>query len=219
MQTLELLLIEASPRQANATSSQLGRRLAGALQEHCGCAVVVTERHLGARPLPPLSAEYAESLLLPYEEALERYGEHLELTDALVAELERADLVVIASPVHNFTVPAALKLWIDLVVRNGVTFKNTPQGKVGLLRDRPVLVAVTSGGAMFREPPIQPDFFRPYLSAALGVIGLRSISYVPATGLAFTAEPLAQASMQADAWIAASLPAFLQQLPAHGQGG
>lgn len=216
MKTLELLLIEASPRKANATSSQLGRRLVGALQEHCGCAVTLTERHLGARPLPPLSAEYAESLLLPYDEALARYGEHLELSDELVSELERADLVVIASPVHNFTLPAALKLWIDLVVRNGVTFNITPEGKVGLLRDRPVLVAVTSGGAMFRDPPKQPDFFRPYLSAALGVIGLRSISYVPATGLAFAEEPLVQAAGEADAWVAASLQGFLQSVPGQG---
>lgn len=210
MGTLELLLIEASPRKANATSSQLGRRLAGALQEQCGSTVTLTERHLGAQPLPPMSAEYAESLLLPYDEALDRYGEHLELSDELVAELERADIVVIASPVHNFTVPAALKLWIDMVVRNGVTFRNTPEGKVGLLRDRPVLVAVTSGGAMFRDPPKQPDFFRPYLSAALGVVGLRNISYVQATGLAFVDEPLAQAASAADAWISASLAGFLQ---------
>lgn len=216
MKTLELLLIEASPRKANATSSRLGHRLVGALQEQCGCEIVLTERHLGNQPLPPLSAEYAESLLLPYEEALTRYGEHLDVSDELVAELERADLVVITSPVHNFTVPAALKLWIDLVVRNGVTFKATPEGKIPLLRDRPVLVAVTSGGAMFRDPPRQPDFFRPYLSAALGVVGLHSVSYVQATGLSFADQPLAQAASQADAWIAASLPAFLATLNASG---
>lgn len=207
---MELLLIEASPRKDHATSSQLGRRLAGALQEHCGHTVTLTERHLGSQPLAPLSAEYAESLLLPYDEAVQRYGAHLAQSDELVAELDRADMVVIASPVHNFTVPAALKLWIDLVVRNGVTFRNTPEGKVGLLRDRPVLVAVTSGGAMFRDPSKQPDFFRPYLSAALGVVGLHSVSYVPATGLAFAEQPLAQAASAADAWIAASLQDFLR---------
>ncbi|GAB2879069.1 FMN-dependent NADH-azoreductase [Pseudoduganella ginsengisoli] len=211
---MELLLIEASPR--HATSSLLGRRLAGALQEHCGRAVTLTERQLGRQPLAPLSAEYAESLLLPIDEARERYGAHLAQSDELVAELERADMVVIASPVHNFTVPAALKLWLDLVVRNGVTFKNTPEGKVGLLRDRPVLVAVTSGGAMFRDPPKQPDFFRPYLSAALGVVGLHSVSYVSATALAFTEQPLAHAASAADAWIAASLQGFLRNVPDQG---
>lgn len=218
MKALELLLIEASPRQANATSSLLGRRLAGALQEHCGRPVTLTERHLGAQPLPPLSAGYAESLRLPHSEAQERYGAHLAVSEELIAELDRADMVVIASPVHNFTVPAALKLWIDLVVRNGVTFKNTPEGKVGLLRDRPVLVAVTSGGAMFRDPPKQPDFFRPYLSAALGVVGLHSLHYVHATNLAFVEQPLAHAASAADAWIAASLQDFLHSVPVHRQG-
>lgn len=54
--------------------------------------------------------------------------------------------------------------------RFGEALATTERGKVGLLRDRPTVIAVTSGGAMFREPAIQPDFFRPYLSAVLGVI-------------------------------------------------
>lgn len=78
---------------------------------------------------------------------------------------------------------------IDHGRQNGVTHKKTPEGKVGLLRDRPVLATVTSGGAMFRDPPKQPDFFRPYLNAVLGVIGLHSISYVQAIGLAFADHP------------------------------
>ncbi len=212
MKPLELLLIEASPRKANATSSELGRRLVTVLKEQTGRTISVTERHLGKQPLPPLSAEYAESLLLPHAEALVRFGDHLNVSDDLVTELKRSSVVVIATPVHNFTIPAALKLWIDLVVRNGVTFKNTPEGKVGLLRDRPVLVAVTSGGAMFRDPPKQPDFFRPYLNAALGVIGLHSISYVQATGLAFVDHPLDQVTSQVDAWSASSLKGFIQSL-------
>jgi FMN-dependent NADH-azoreductase len=213
MKPLELLLIEASPRKANATSSELGRRLVTVLKEQTGRTISVTERHLGKQPLPPISFEYAESLLLPYVEALVRFGDHLNVSDDLVTELERSDVVVIATPVHNFTVPAGLKLWIDLVVRNGVTFKNTPKGKVGLLRDRPVLVAVTSGGAMFRDPPKQPDFFRPYLNAVLGVIGLHSISYVQATGLAFADHPLDQVASQVDAWSASPLTGFIQSLP------
>jgi FMN-dependent NADH-azoreductase len=136
----------------------------------------MTERHLGKQPLPPISGEYAESLLLPQVEALVRFGDHVNVSEDLVTELARSDAVVVATPVHNFTVPAALKLWIDLVVRNGVTYMNTPEGKVGLLRERPVLVAVTSGGAMLCDPPKQSDFFRLYFTAAFGIIGLHGMS-------------------------------------------
>jgi FMN-dependent NADH-azoreductase len=73
----------------------------------------------------------------------------------------------------------------------------TGDGKFGLLRDRPTFVAVTSGGAMFREPPVQPDFFRPYLSAVLGVIGIMDITYLSATRLAGLDAPLE--SVEADA--------------------
>jgi len=208
MNKLRMLLIESSPRKT-ATSAALGRRLVAAITERSGRQVALVERNLAARPLPPMSAEYAESLLLPPAEAKVRYGEALDVSDELIAELNWADVLVIAAPVHNFTVPASLKLWIDLVVRNGVTFQATPEGKKGLLRDRPVLVAVACGGAMFSEPPKQPDFFRPYLNAALGVTGLRDISYVPATGLAFTDQPFEQAAAQADAWIDEGLASFV----------
>jgi len=68
--------------------------------------------------------------------------------------------VVIATPVHNYTVPSALKTWIDHIVRVRRTFNITPNGKVGLLRDRPVFVAVSSGGrysgAHQKTPEVQP---------------------------------------------------------------
>jgi FMN-dependent NADH-azoreductase len=211
MKKLGILLIESSPRNANAsaTSSALGRLLLDAITARSGCEVELVERNIGAQPLPPMSAEYVESVLLPHQEAQARYGDALAVSDELIAELKWADMLVIASPVHNFTVPASLKLWIDLVVRNDVTFRNSPAGKQGLLGDRPTLVAVASGGAMFRDPPKQPDFFRPYLSAALGVIGVRDITYVAATGLAFSEQPLADVESQASAWIDASLAGFL----------
>jgi FMN-dependent NADH-azoreductase len=213
MSKLNMLLIECSPRNANgnATSGALGRRLVEAISARCRREVELVERNIGAQPLPAMSAEYAESLLLPHAEAKARYGAALAVSDELIAELKWADVLVIAAPVHNFTVPAALKLWIDHVVRNHVTFRNTPEGKVGLLEDRPTLVAVSSGGAMFRDPPRQPDFFRPYLSAALGVVGLRDISFVAATGLAFCGQPMVEVESQAKAWIDAGLAGFLQR--------
>ncbi len=54
----------------------------------------------------------------------------------------RSDALLISTPMHNFTVPAALKLWIDFVLRVGRTFKSTAEGKFGLLADRPALVLV-----------------------------------------------------------------------------
>ena len=200
MNSLKLLLLDCSPRRESSTSRHFSQHLLPAMSARLGRDIQITRRNLGSEPLPAITAEYAESLVLPANVAKARYGEALAVSDELIKELDQADMLWISTPVHNFTVPAVLKNWIDLVVRIGVTFASTEKGKVGLLRDRPTFVAVTAGGAMFREPAFQPDFFRPYLTAVLGVIGLKDITFMHATGLASADEPLALVEMKAAQW-------------------
>ena len=98
-------------------------------------------------------------------------------SEELIQELESSDFVVIGTPMHNFTVPSALKAWIDHIVRVRRTFNVTTEGKVGTLRDRPVFVAVSSGGRFSGERARQPDFLTPYLKAILGTIGLHDLTF------------------------------------------
>ena len=84
---------------------------------------------------------------------------------------------------HNFTVPALLKAWIDQVVRFGRTFRSTPEGKIGLLADRPTFVLVASGGYIIGERARQPDFLTPYLTAILGTIGIHDVNFVHIDGM------------------------------------
>ena len=200
MNATNLLLLDCSPRTDNSTNRYFTEHLLPALTARTGGKIQVTRRKIGTEPLPPLTSEYAESLLLSATEAREQYGAALAVSDQLIQELDAADILWISTPVHNFTVPAALKTWIDLVVRRDVTFVATENDKVGLLRDRPTYIAVTSGGAMFHEPPRQPDFFRPYLTTVLGVIGIKDITFVHATGLAFVEEPLTVLEEKAAQW-------------------
>ena len=104
------------------------------------------------------------------------------LSEELIRELESADFVVIGTPMHNLTVPSALKAWIDHVVRARRTFNVTPAGKVGTLRDRPVFVAIASGGRFSGERARQPDFLTPYLKAILGMIGLHDLTFFSVQG-------------------------------------
>jgi FMN-dependent NADH-azoreductase len=201
MNSVRLLLLDCSPRRDNSTSRHFTQHLLPALAARLGRDIQVTRRNLGFEPLPAITADYADSLVLRPAVAKARFGEALTGSDELIQELDCADVLWISTPVHNFTVPAVLKNWIDLVVRLGVTFASTETGKVGLLRDRPTFVAVTSGGAMFREPALQPDFFRPYLTAVLGVIGIKDVTFVHATGLAFAEEPLSLVETRAAQWL------------------
>jgi FMN-dependent NADH-azoreductase len=94
---------------------------------------------------------------------------------------------------HNFTVPAALKLWIDYTLRIHRTFASTPEGKVGLMRDRPSMVIVGSGGVHSGERARQPDFLTPYLRYALGSIGIQSVQFLLLQGLVMGEATVAEA--------------------------
>jgi FMN-dependent NADH-azoreductase len=80
------------------------------------------------------------------------------LSEELIRELESSDFVVISTPMHNLTVPSTLKAWLDHVIRARRTFNIGREGKVGTLRDRPVFVAIASGGRFSGERARQPDF-------------------------------------------------------------
>ncbi len=114
-------------------------------------------------------------------------GAAFAASEVLIEELDRADAVVIATPMHNYSVPAVLKAWIDQIVRIHRSFASTPAGKVGKLRDRPVFAVVASGG-WFTGPsptgtPAQPDFLTPYLRAVLNTIGLMIIHVLALEGV------------------------------------
>ena len=85
---------------------------------------------------------------------------------------------------HNFTVPAALKAWIDQVVRFGRTFRSTPDGKIGLLADRPTYIVIAAGGYFSDKRARQPDHLTPYLKDILETIGIRDLRFITLEGLA-----------------------------------
>ncbi|MGH6617434.1 FMN-dependent NADH-azoreductase [Sphingomonas sp.] len=145
----------------------------------------VTTRDLGRDPLPPVNHDFAESLSSPAALAAVVGTDIFDLSDQLIVELERADILVIGTPMNNFTVPVTLKAWIDQVVRIGRTFMPSPAGKVGLLKDRPVFIAIASGGFFLGDNARQPDFLTPYLTAILGCIGLTDIRFLSLQGAAF----------------------------------
>ena len=140
-------------------------------------------RDLAADPPPFVDADFCSAITDPNGGASAAFS----ASEILIRELEQAAAVVIATPMHNYTVPAVLKAWIDQVVRIHRSFASTPAGKVGRLHDRPVLVVIASGG-WFSGPspagtPAQPDFLTPYLRAVLGTIGLHDIQFLALEGL------------------------------------
>ncbi|KTC62963.1 FMN-dependent NADH-azoreductase [Pseudomonas fluorescens ABAC62] len=178
-----VLLINASPYGQVSHANQLALELVASLRQRYPNLELV-ERDLGANPLPPLGRDYAHALTTttPFDAPL------FEVSEGLIRELERSDVLLIATPLHNFTLAAALKLWIDYVLRIHRTFNSSPEGKFGLLRDRPVHVLVGSGGFHQGERARQPDFLTPYLRHVLNTLGLFDVQFTYLQGLVFGEE-------------------------------
>ena len=75
--------------------------------------------------------------------------------------------------------PSTLKAWIDHIVRIRRTFRSAPEGKIGLLADKPVIVVSAHGGYVGGTPAYQPDFLMPYLRAIFETIGLKQVEFRP----------------------------------------
>jgi FMN-dependent NADH-azoreductase len=188
-QMMKILHVSCSPRGQASESYRLAEKIIGFLLKSEPTAIVVN-RVIGGGAISHIDANYTlaqqSSADLPQEGSISQ-------SEELIQELESSDFVVIGTPMHNFTVPSALKAWIDHVVRVRRTFNATREGKVALLRDRPVFVAVSSGGRYSGERARQPDFLTPYLKAILGVIGLRDLTFFSVEGTAFGPDAVAEA--------------------------
>jgi FMN-dependent NADH-azoreductase len=114
------------------------------------------------------------------EERTAAQRDRLAESDALVAELKGADVVIIGAPTYNFGVPASLKAWIDMIARARLTFRYTGNGPEGLLHGKKAYVIVTSGGVPVDSPF---DFATPYLRHALGFVGITDVEIIAADQL------------------------------------
>lgn len=180
------LFISASPMGASARGHHLARQMLE------GRALI--ERDLSRADFGRITAGYANAIMARADHTDPAFA----ASEMLIAELERTDTLVIATPMHNYTVPAVLKLWIDLVLRAGRSFGFRDAQKVGLLADRPTLVLVSSGGVV-RAGATQPDHLTGYLTDVLATIGIIDLRFVYLEALArpdMAEQALAQAQRE-----------------------
>lgn len=192
---MNILQINSSSRPAGSHSSRLAADIVQQLQASTEKSAL-TLRDLGKAPLPALDEAALQALFTPADQRSPTQAARVAQDDALIAEVQAADVVVLGVPMYNFGVPAALKNWIDAIARAGVTFKYTDKGPIGLLAGKKVYVALARGG-LYRDTPADTQV--PYLKMVLGFLGMTDIQFVYAEGLAMgpDAEKAALASAQA----------------------
>lgn len=149
--------------------------------------------------LPFVNEEWINSNFTASEERSADQKEVLSFSDELVAELQNADHIVIASPIYNFSIPAALKAWVDLIARAGLTFRYTDKGPVGLLEDKKVTLVMASGGVPIGS---EMDMASSYLKFVLGFVGIHDVNVIDASTINYTGD---QSLESAKTQIAASM--------------
>lgn len=196
---MKILQINASARREGANSTKVANRVTERLQA-ANPGATVTLRDLAANPVPALDEAMLGALFTPAEQRSAEQAAAVAGYDALIAELQAHDAIVLGVPMYNFGVPVQLKTWIDAIARAGVTFRYTENGPEGLLKGKKVYVALARGG-IYRDTPADSQV--PYLKGVLGFLGMTDVEFIYAEGLAMGPESADKAFAAAEAAIGA----------------
>ncbi|MEL7738505.1 NAD(P)H-dependent oxidoreductase [Citromicrobium bathyomarinum] len=173
-----ILHVTASIRSGESVSRKLGNQLVEKIGQGTDASIV--NRDLAANDLPLIDADRFAANLTPPAERDEKQQALADVADALIAELQAADTLVLSLPVYNFTMPSTLKAWADLVARAGTTFRYTESGPEGLLTGKKAYVVIASGGTPIGS---EIDFLTPWLRHFLGFLGITDVEIIAADGI------------------------------------
>jgi FMN-dependent NADH-azoreductase len=187
----QILHIASSSNTTSSFSRQLGALTIAELKNVLPDATIV-ERDLVDNPIPHISPEFVGSLYSP-EVGLPE----MALSDELTTELLKSDILVIESPMYNFSIPSALKAWIDHVLRAGRTFQYGAAGPEGLALNKKAILVLASGGVYSAGPYQAYSHQESYLKQVLGFIGITDVQVIHIEGVASGPEKAEQAVVDA----------------------
>ena len=172
---MKILRIDSSASTEIAQSRRLSSRIINGLRT-LGKSPEVTIRDLNER-LPQVDRVWIAANNTPADELTAEQKKTLSLSDELVAEIETADTLIIGVALYNFSIPASLKLWIDLVCRARKTFKYSDKGTEGLMTGKNAIICFASGGTPFGS---DIDFASGYIRHILNFIGIKDVTFIRA---------------------------------------
>jgi FMN-dependent NADH-azoreductase len=178
-----LLKIDSSPMGKHSISRKLTSEFAATWQKAHPDGKVIS-RDLTVTKLPVVNGVWIGAAHTPEGSHSPEQQEELAVSNKLIAELEQADEYVFGVPMHNFSIPSTLKLWIDQVARAGKTFSYGADGPKGLLTGKKATVLIASGGVYERTAMESLNFVTPYLRAVFGFLGITDVKIIAAEGTA-----------------------------------
>ena len=197
---MNILHITSSVRGNDSESTRVTNQIVEKLLA-ANPGATVTRRDFGANPHPLLDGAAVGALFTPADKRTVEQAARVALDDALIAEAQAADVIVIGAPMYNFSMPVQLKGWFDAIARAGVTFRYTETGPEGLLKNKKVYVATSRGGVY----PADADPQVPQMRALLNFLGLTDHTFIYSSGMAMGPEAVSKGQAAANEAIVAAL--------------
>ncbi len=174
--TPHLLRIDASARHQGSMSRTLGDAFTQVWAARHGPSCS-TLRDLATDPVPQIDNATIGGFFTPPDQLTSELRAATQLSDTLIGELRSASDVLITTPMYNFSIPAALKAWIDQIVRVRETFSFDGQRFAGLLHGKTAHVAIAYGASGYTAGGgfAAANFVEPYLRFVLGFIGFETV--------------------------------------------
>ena len=172
-----ILFLKTSPKNEGSISTELGEYLVNQLTSVSKSTV--TKRQLDEE-IPFINQQIINGLYVDDSQKTVEQKEALKLSDTIVEDVNNHDTIVISTPIYNFSAPAVLKAWADMVARVNKTFSYTENGPVGLLKDKKAYVVISSGGTKVGS---EIDFFTPWMKHFLKFIGITDVEFISADQL------------------------------------
>jgi FMN-dependent NADH-azoreductase len=179
---MKILHLISSPREEASMSIKLGNAIIERLKV-VNPESSLTVRNLAKTTFPHLEEVHLNSFFTPAENLTPELIEAIKHSDEAIAELKNADVIVIGVPMYNFGIHSTLKAWIDHIARSGQTFRYTEKGPEGLIKNKKVYLAISTGGVYSQGPMKANDFTESYLRTTLGFLGMTDITVFRVEGL------------------------------------
>jgi FMN-dependent NADH-azoreductase len=181
-----VLYVSSSPRSGSFSSSVADRVISEIRQAHPDAKVIV--RDLTRDPLPHIDADFLQATRSAEGPQTDAQRAIVARSEALIDELFAADVIVIAAPMYNFSVPSTLKSWIDYIARPGRTFGYSEKGPEGLVKGKRAIVINAKGGIYSSGPAQALEHQSTYLRGFLGFIGITDVESIDIEGVGYGPE-------------------------------
>lgn len=196
-----LLIINASPRIERSVTRNMTKFFVDTWMEanpdHTLC-----HREVGREPIPHVSELWISAAFKPAELRTEAEVNVLKASDQYIAEIKAADVIVLGTPMFNWSIPSVLKAYLDQVIRANETVKmrsDDPQKPYrGLLKDKKVYLLFSRGNAGYEQGEYYAhmNFQTEYLKTVFKIMGLTDIQEVALNGSAFDPEVYEQSKKE-----------------------